>query len=59
MSIDTLLTRYALSARAEGLSPKTVAHVKLGVKLFTQFLGGIPDVRKVSPDDLRRFIVAS
>jgi site-specific recombinase XerD len=58
MSVEVLLTRYGLSARAEGLSPKTVSHVRLGVRLFDDFLGGIPDVRKVSADDLRRFIIA-
>ncbi|MFC1929058.1 tyrosine-type recombinase/integrase [Chloroflexota bacterium] len=54
-----MLTRYELIARAEGLSQKTIDHVKLGVKFFNEFLGGINDVRKVSPDDLRQFIVAS
>ena len=58
MSVDTLLSRYGLSCRAEGLSPKTVSHVRLGVRLFADFLGGVPDVKKVTGDDLRRFIVA-
>jgi site-specific recombinase XerD len=58
MSVDVLLTRHALSARAAGSSPKTVSHVNLGVRLFDDFMGGIKDVRKVKADDLRRFIVA-
>ncbi len=38
MSIDSLLTRYNLAARAEGLSPKTVEHVKLALRLFDSFM---------------------
>ncbi len=51
MSMDNLLTRYELIARAEGASPKTIDHVKLAVRLFTNFLGGIQDVRKVPADN--------
>lgn len=58
MSVNTLLTRYSLTAQAEGLSPKTVRHVKLSMGLFGSFMGGIEDVGKVTGDDLRRFIVA-
>jgi site-specific recombinase XerD len=58
MSVDNLLTKYSLNAKAEGLSQQTITHVKRAVGFFDQFLGGIPDVRKVSADDLRRFIVA-
>ncbi len=32
---------HNLSARAEGLSQATVAGVKLGMKLFDEFIGGI------------------
>lgn len=53
-----MLIRYALNARAQGLSPTTVIHVKRVVGFFTDFLGEIPDVRKVTGDDLKRFIVA-
>ena len=41
-----------------GLSPKTIRHVTLAMRLSDDFLGGIEDVRRVSGDDLRRFIVA-
>lgn len=58
MDIQSLLTRYSLSAQAAGFSPKTVKGVKLAVGLFDEFLGGIADIRAVSGDDLRRFIVA-
>jgi site-specific recombinase XerD len=51
------MTRYELAARAEGKSPKTVDHVKLSVKLFDQYIGGIQDVSKVTADDLRHFIL--
>jgi hypothetical protein len=58
MAMNNLLNQYRLSARAEGLSPKTIDHVCRVVGFFEDFLGGIDDVRKVSADDLRRFIVA-
>jgi hypothetical protein len=57
MSIENLMLRYELTARAEGKSPKTVDHVKLAMKLFTSFIGGIQDVSKVKADDLRHFIL--
>ena len=57
MSIENLMTRYELTARAELKSPKTVEHVKLSVKLFTSSVGGIQDVSKVKADDLRHFIL--
>jgi len=57
MSIENLLARYELTARAEGKSPKTVDHVKLAVKLLAGSIGGIQDVSKVRADDLRNFIL--
>ena len=57
-SIDTLLARYRLAARAEGLSEKTIEHINLSVGLFNRFLDGVTDVQKVEADDLKRFIVA-
>jgi site-specific recombinase XerD len=57
MSIENLMARYELTARAEGKSSKTVDHVKLSVKLFTSSIGGIQDVSKVKADDLRHFIL--
>ncbi|MFC1932063.1 tyrosine-type recombinase/integrase [Chloroflexota bacterium] len=53
-----MLNRYELTARVEGLSPKTIANIKLAVGLFDKFLGGTQDVRKVQDDDLRQFILA-
>jgi site-specific recombinase XerD len=58
MSIDSLLNRYALTAKSEGKSPATIEHTTRVVKFFTEFLGGIADVRTVTGDDLRRFILA-
>ena len=58
MSIETLVSRYQLSARSQGLSEKTVEFILLGVKLFNSFMGGITDVRKVKGEDLQRFIIA-
>ena len=55
MGIDSLLNRYALAAKAEGKSRATIEHTTRVVGFFTDFLGGISDVRSVKSDDLRRF----
>jgi site-specific recombinase XerD len=47
-----------VDARAQNFSSKTVEKMQLGLKLFNDFMGGIPDVRQVTGDDLRRFILA-
>lgn len=57
-SLDTQLARYLLDTTAQNLSPKTQGRVKLGLKLFAEFLGGVEDVRQVTDADLQRFIVA-
>jgi site-specific recombinase XerD len=57
VNVDTIITRYTLFARSEGFSPKTIKHTVSAVNYFTEFLGGIDDVTKVTADDLRRFIV--
>jgi site-specific recombinase XerD len=46
-----------VDARAQNFSSKTVEKMQLGLKLFNNFMGGIPDVRQVTDDDLRRFIL--
>jgi hypothetical protein len=53
-----LLPKYVLDAKAQGMTDKSIAHVRLAVKLFAEFLGDIPDIRQVTDDDLRRFVVA-
>jgi site-specific recombinase XerD len=55
MDIVTITPRYVLTAKAEGLSPKTINHTLGAVRYFAKFSGGIEDVRKVTADDLRRF----
>ncbi|MFC1912130.1 tyrosine-type recombinase/integrase [Chloroflexota bacterium] len=57
MSIQNLMDRYSLAARAAGLSERTVVHNRGAVGYLAAFLGGISDVRKVTADDLRHFIV--
>ena len=57
-SLTTQLGHYIVDARAQNFSPKTVSKMQLGLKLFNDFMGGIPDVRQVKGDDLRRFILA-
>jgi len=58
MSIQNLLNRYALAARARGESEETIKHTRRIVSYFDSFMGGIQDVAKIQADDLRRFIVA-
>ncbi len=58
MSVDVVLTKYSLTAKAEGLSPSTISHVGRTVGFFDDFMDGTSDVRQVKADDLRRFIVA-
>ncbi|MCX6009449.1 MAG: tyrosine-type recombinase/integrase [Chloroflexi bacterium] len=55
MDIVTITPRYVLTAKAEGLSLKTINHTLGAVRYFAKFSGGIEDVRKVTADDLRRF----
>ena len=58
MSIENILSRYSLYARAAGYSEKTITHTVRCVSAFSDFLGGIDDVRKVAADDLRRYLAA-
>jgi site-specific recombinase XerD len=57
LSITRQLASYRLEASSRGYSEKTIAHVEMSVRLFTEFMGGIEDVSLVEGDDLRRFIV--
>ena len=54
-----MLARYALIARAEGLSSRTIDHTTRAVRFFHIFLGDPRDVRLIQSDDLRRFILAN
>lgn len=56
-SIDKMLERYQLFAAARNYSDHTIVLVRLSLGYLEDFLGGIPDVRKVKADDLRRLIV--
>ncbi len=55
MNLDKLLERYEIDARARGHSFRTITHVKRCAGFFADFLGGVPDVSKVSGDDLRLY----
>ena len=57
-TLSDALTAYRLCARAEGRSPRTIQWVTSSVAYFRDFLGGDPDIVQISPDDLRRFILA-
>ena len=46
-SLATQLARYTVDARAQNFSPKTVAKMQLGLRLFDDFMGGIGDVHRV------------
>ena len=52
-----MLERYQLSASAKNYSDDTIALTRTSLRYLEDFLGGIPDVRKVKADDLRRLIV--
>ena len=58
MDIENIIAKYSLRARAEGLSPKTIKNTASSVRYFTHFIGGIEDVKKITSDDLRRFIIS-
>ena len=55
MNLNEALERYEVDARARGYSLNTIDHVKRCAGFFADFLGGIPDVSKVTGDDLRRY----
>lgn len=58
MTIDEAISQYELAARSSGYSIDTVAHTKRCVRFFSDFLGNIQDVKKITAYDLRRFIIA-
>jgi integrase/recombinase XerD len=52
-----MLERYQLFATASNYSDHTITLIRLSLRYLEDFLSGIPDVRKVKADDLRRLIV--
>jgi site-specific recombinase XerD len=57
MDLEVLLNRFEMIIRAEGKSDRTIDHIRLAMKFFNSFLGGISDFRKITDDDLRHFIL--
>ncbi len=57
-SIQNMLDRYELLARSRGHSQQTITITRISAGKFDDFMDGIPDIRKVKDDDLRRFIVS-
>lgn len=57
-TLSDALTAYCICARAEGKSPKTIQWITSSVGYFTEFLGRNQDLRAITADDLRRFIIA-
>jgi site-specific recombinase XerD len=57
-TLSDALTAYRISARAEGKSPKTIEWITCSLGYFREFLGGDPDIRAITGDDLKRFIIA-
>ena len=49
---------YRLCAQAEGKSPRTVQWIMSSMRYFGEFLGEKQDIREITADDLRRFIIA-
>jgi len=56
-SLVNQLKHYRLHAQAGGFSTSTIDHVQRCLKFFSDFMGGIDDVGRISADDLCRFIV--
>ena len=54
--IEKLLEQYELYARAAGFSQSQINNVRMCLRLFDRFLGGIRDVGEVTADDFRRFL---
>ena len=57
-TLSDALTAYCICARAEGKSPKPIQWITSSVGYFSEFLGGNEDLRAITADDLRRFIIA-
>jgi site-specific recombinase XerD len=55
-TIEELLDRYELYARAAGFSRTQVDHMRRCVGLLDQFLQGIEDIKEVTAADFRRFL---
>lgn len=54
--IEKLLEHYELYARAAGFSQSQINNVRMRLRLFDRFLGGIKDIGEVTTDDFRRFL---
>jgi len=57
-TLSDALTAYCICAKAEGKSPKTILWITSSVGYFSEFLGGNQELRDITADDLRRFIIA-
>ena len=51
-----LLSDYELYARAAGYSQLQIDNVRLSLRLFDRFLGGINDIGDITAEDFRRFL---
>jgi len=54
--LSALIAIYETFAGAENKSPRTIETVTAAVCQFDRFLGGCDDVRRVSAEDLRKYI---
>ena len=57
-NLSDALTAYRICARAEAKSPKAIEWITSSIGYFADFVGGDQDVRLITGDDLRRFIIA-
>ncbi len=55
-SIQEILEKYDLYARARGFSKPTIDHTRLSVTLFADFLPPGKDVSSITSNDFRRFV---
>ncbi len=55
--LDGYLHLYKQFATAEGISPRTIESNIADVIAFEKYLGGCPDITKITAEDLRRYIL--
>jgi site-specific recombinase XerD len=58
MTLSDALAAYRICAKAEGKSPDTVTWVTGSVGYFRDFMGADQDIKTITGNDLRRFIIA-
>ena len=58
MNLDGFFILYKQFATADGDAPRTIDSYIYDVQAFVKFLGGCQDVTKITPNDLRQYILS-